>query len=80
MTSELSKYLNEQVGVFLNVKQQKRSWLKTEKKEFLSENTFYNAIFNQILCQAWKPRFFENIILSSKKTLTISLKPPVLNW
>ena len=29
MTSELSKYLNEQLGVFLNVKQEKRSQLKT---------------------------------------------------
>ena len=29
MTSELSKYLNEQLGVFLNVKQQNWSQLKT---------------------------------------------------
>ena len=35
MTSELSKYLNEEQGVFLNVKQQKQSKLKTEKTDFL---------------------------------------------
>ena len=29
MTSELSKYLNKQLGVFLNVKQEKWSQLKT---------------------------------------------------
>ena len=31
MTSEVSKNLNEQLGVFLNVEQQKWSCLKTEK-------------------------------------------------
>ena len=31
MTSELSKYLNKQLDVFLNVKRQKWSWLKTKK-------------------------------------------------
>ena len=40
MTSELSKYLNEQLDVFLNVKQQKWSQLKKLKNGFLSKN-FY---------------------------------------
>ena len=30
---ELSKYLNEQLGVFLNIKQQKRSQQKTKKTQ-----------------------------------------------
>ena len=38
MTSELSKYLNEQLDVFLNVKQQK--WSLDIKNGFLSKNIF----------------------------------------
>ena len=38
MTSELSKYLNEQLDVFLNVKQQK--WSSDIKNGFLSKNIF----------------------------------------
>ena len=33
MTSEFSKHLNEQLGVFLNMKQQKLSQLKDIKQE-----------------------------------------------
>ena len=40
MTSEIPKYLVEKLGVFLNVKQQKWSKLKTFKKTFLSKNVF----------------------------------------
>ena len=49
MTSELSKYLKEQLGVFLNVKQPKWSWLKTLKKDFQVKTFLYNAMFYQIL-------------------------------
>ena len=50
MTSELPKYLNEQLGVFLNVKQQKWSWLKIYiKKDFQVKTFMYNVIFYQIL-------------------------------
>ena len=39
MTPELSKYLNEQLGVVLNLKQQK--WILSFLKEgFLSKNYF----------------------------------------
>ena len=40
VTSEIPKYLVEKLGVFLNVKQQKWSKLKTFKKTFLSKNVF----------------------------------------
>ena len=52
MMSELSKHLNEQLGVFLNVKQQKWNKLKTLKKgifKFSSKSFLYNVIFSQIL-------------------------------
>ena len=40
VTSELSKYLNEQLGVFLNVKQQKIKVAKNIKNGSLSKNFF----------------------------------------
>ena len=40
MTSELSKYLNKQVGLFLNVKQQKWSHLKTLEKLIFKQKRF----------------------------------------
>ena len=43
MTSELPKYLNDQLGVFLNVKQQKWSWLKSYKNELLRKNILSNT-------------------------------------
>ena len=47
MTLELSKYLSEQLGVFLNVKQQNGSWLK--KRDFFKEKSFlYNVKIYQI--------------------------------
>ena len=51
-TSELSKYLNEQLGEFLNVKQQKWSYL-------IKQNFLYNAIFYWILMllDFWKFMF-----------------------
>ena len=39
MTSELSKYLNEQVGIFLN-RTTKMKLAKNMKKGFLSKNLF----------------------------------------
>ena len=48
MTSELSKYLNEQLDVFLNVEQQMQL-TKNVKNGFLSKNYLYNVIFYQIL-------------------------------
>ena len=51
MTSGLSKYLNEQVAVFLNVKQQKLSSLKHKQRIFnLSKKFLYNVIFMKDLC------------------------------
>ena len=49
MTSALSEYLSEQLGVFLNVKQQKCSKLKTWKQDFYAKTLLYNVIFYQIL-------------------------------
>ena len=46
MTSELSKYLNEQLGVFSNAKKQKKievTW--KHKKSFLSKSFLYNVTF-----------------------------------
>ena len=48
MMSELSKYLNEQMGVFLNVKQQKYSQLKTQKIGFSAKTFLYNVMFYSI--------------------------------
>ena len=50
MTSELSMYLNEQLGVFLKVKQQKLSSLK-RKKMISKQNVIFlhNVIFYQVL-------------------------------
>ena len=45
--SELSKYLNEQLGVFLNAKQQKLA--KNVRQGFLSEFFLHNVIFYQVL-------------------------------
>ena len=46
MMPELSTYLNEQLGVFLNVK---LKLAENIKKRFLSKTFLYNAIFYQIL-------------------------------
>ena len=57
MTSELSKYLNEQLGVFLNVKQQKWRELKHIKKEFLNKTLYCimkNFIKNLCYLGFWK--------------------------
>ena len=40
MTSELSKYLNKQLSVFLKMRQQKISYLKTKKKDFQTKTFF----------------------------------------
>ena len=40
MTSELWKYLNEQLGVVLNLKQEKWVYLKTQKNGFLRKIFF----------------------------------------
>ena len=45
MISELSKHLNEQLGVFSNVKQQKMKLAKNIKKAFLSKNVFVECNF-----------------------------------
>ena len=49
MTSELSKYLTEQLGVFLNVRQQKLSYQKYNKRVFKQKSFQKNIIFYQIL-------------------------------
>ena len=50
MTSELSKHLNEQLGVVLNVKQQKMKLAKnTEKKIFKLKLFLHNVKFYEIL-------------------------------
>ena len=49
MTSGLLKYLDEQLRVFLNGKQQKWSQLKTQKEDFQAKNVLYIVIFDQIL-------------------------------
>ena len=49
MTSELSKYLTEQLGVFLNVRQQKLSYQKYNKRVFKQKSFQNNIIFYQIL-------------------------------
>ena len=54
MTSKLSKYSIEQLGVFVNVKQQKWSRLKT-KKGFLSKNLFVQCnILSNTYLRFWK--------------------------
>ena len=49
MTSELSKYLTEQLGVFLNVRQQELSYQKYNKRVFKQKSFQNNIIFYQIL-------------------------------
>ena len=49
MMSELLKYLNEQLGVSLNVKQQKTKLAKNIKKWIFKQKLFCNVIFYQIL-------------------------------
>ena len=50
MTSELSKHLNEQLGVVLNVKQQKMKLAKNiEKKIFKLKLFLHNVKFYEIL-------------------------------
>ena len=46
MMSELLTYLNEQLGVFLNMK---LKLAENIKKRFLSKSFLYNAIFYQVL-------------------------------
>ena len=48
MTSELSKHLTEQLGVFFKCKTTKIKLAKNIKNGFLSENVFYNVIFYQL--------------------------------
>ena len=48
MTSELLKYLNEKMDVFLKTKQQKWGLLKTTNI-FLTKAFLYNVIYYQIL-------------------------------
>ena len=50
MTLELSRFLDEQLGVFLNVKKLKWCYLKSFKKmDFPAKTFFYTRIFSQIL-------------------------------
>ena len=61
MTSEFSKYLNEQLGVFFNVKQQKGSLLKTRRREFLGKNVFVCCNY---LSNTYAIQVFENLLRS----------------
>ena len=57
MTSELSEYLNEQLGLFLNVKKTNINLTKNIRKDFFGEIFFiYNVILYEIfiLFQFWK--------------------------
>ena len=61
MTSELSKYLKEQLSVFSNVKQKKIKLAKNIKNGFLSKIFSYNVILYQIkilmLYMFWKSSY-----------------------
>ena len=54
MTSELSIYLNKQLGVFLNVKQTKMKLPKTKKSTFKQKLFLYDVIFYQIPIYVFK--------------------------
>ena len=70
MTSEFLKYLNEQLGVFLNVKQQKWSELKTKKRNFDAKTFFYNVMFYQILMLSfWTFSRSQNCLLDTRTFL-----------
>ena len=69
--SGLSKYLHEQLGVFLNVKQQKWSWLKTLETVLLRKNFF---VWFNILSNGYAIEVFENFLhspLNFNSTFTI---------
>ena len=64
MTSRLLKYLNEQLGVFLNVKQLMKL-AKNMEKGFLSKNFFL------VLWNTYAIKVFENFLRSPLKSLLL---------
>ena len=72
MTSELLKYLNEKLGVFLKCKTTKMKLAKNIKKRFLNENVF---VLCNILSNTYVIQVFENCFRSPLRSLFAHIFP-----